>query len=54
MAQALSISPLARATFGRCLAAIGTLLEEKLDGAQDVEGAVVEDDIFIVQARPQP
>ena len=52
--QALSISPLARATFGRCLAAIGTLLEENLDGPQDVEGAVVEEDIFIVQARPQP
>jgi len=52
--QPLSISPFARATFAKCLAAIGTLLEEELGCAQDVEGAVVDSDIFIVQSRPQP
>jgi hypothetical protein len=29
-------------------------MEAELDGAQDVEGAVVDDDIYIVQSRPQP
>mmetsp|Transcript_35593 Transcript_35593/g.67107 ORF Transcript_35593/g.67107 Transcript_35593/m.67107 type:complete len:1330 (+) Transcript_35593:136-4125(+) len=52
--EPLSISPLARTVFGRCLAAIGMALEKRLDGAQDVEGAVVDQDIYIVQARPQP
>jgi hypothetical protein len=35
-------------------AEIGKLLEDRLEGAQDVEGAVVDEDIYIVQARPQP
>ncbi|KAK3257853.1 2,3-dihydroxyphenylpropionate/2,3-dihydroxicinnamic acid 1,2-dioxygenase, partial [Cymbomonas tetramitiformis] len=52
--QPLSTSPMARATLGRCLAAIGSYVEEHFGSAQDIEGAVVDGDIYIVQSRPQP
>ncbi|GBG79977.1 hypothetical protein CBR_g30239 [Chara braunii] len=44
----------ARTSLGQRLATVGSFLEQMLGGAQDIEGAVVERDIFIVQSRPQP
>ena len=52
--QALSTDKDKRAALGKQLAAVGAELEKAFGGAQDVEGAVVGSDIFIVQTRPQP
>eukprot|EP00897_Mesotaenium_endlicherianum_P010694 jgi/Mesen1/9653/ME000671S09008 len=52
--QALSRSSDARKDLGRRLAAVGQYLEKELGCAQDIEGCLVGDDIYIVQARPQP
>jgi phosphoglucan,water dikinase len=38
---------------GRRLSAVGAFIERALGGPQDIEGAVVGDRIFLVQARPQ-
>ena len=50
----LSVKAQAREELGKKLARVGQLLEEKLGGAQDVEGAVVGGEVYIVQSRPQP
>lgn len=39
---------------GQRLATIGFFLEQKCGVPQDIEGCVVDNDIYIVQARPQP
>ncbi|KAI5077777.1 hypothetical protein GOP47_0007601 [Adiantum capillus-veneris] len=43
-----------RKKLGEQLATIGFLLEQKLGAPQDVEGCLVGQKIYIVQARPQP
>ncbi|KAG6582037.1 Phosphoglucan, water dikinase, chloroplastic, partial [Cucurbita argyrosperma subsp. sororia] len=50
----LSIDPKFREQLGRRLCSVGYFLECKFACPQDVEGCVVGDDIYIVQARPQP
>jgi phosphoglucan, water dikinase len=52
--KSLSVDATFRKQFGQRLAAIGQFLEQKFEGAQDVEGCLVGKDIFIVQSRPQP
>lgn len=52
--QALSRDTEEREALGRRIGAIAALLEAELGGPQDVEGCVVGQDIYIVQARPQP
>lgn len=39
---------------GARLGRIGVQLEKAFNGAQDVEGAIVDDSVYIVQSRPQP
>ncbi|XP_022979657.1 phosphoglucan, water dikinase, chloroplastic-like isoform X2 [Cucurbita maxima] len=51
--KSLSIDPKFRAQLGRRLCSVGYFLECKFSCPQDVEGCVVGDDIYIVQARPQ-
>jgi phosphoglucan,water dikinase len=48
----LSADPDARKTLGRRLASVGRLVEEAFGRPQDIEGAVVGDDIYLVQTRP--
>lgn len=43
----------ARKQLGKRLAAIARFVEEALQKPQDIEGAVVGDEIFLVQSRPQ-
>jgi hypothetical protein len=50
----LSLNETARQELGAHLGAIAALLEQRLGGPQDVEGCVVDGDVFIVQSRPQP
>ncbi|CAO2041269.1 unnamed protein product [Urochloa humidicola] len=52
--KTLSVDATFRSQFGQRLAAIGQYLEQKFGSAQDVEGCLVGEDIFIVQSRPQP
>lgn len=52
--QPLTVDASARAALGLRLAAIGAALEAEYGAPQDVEGAVVGDDVFVVQSRPQP
>lgn len=52
--KALSVDGTFRKQFGQRLAAIGQYLEQRLGSAQDVEGCLVGEDVFIVQSRPQP
>ncbi|UCG11121.1 MAG: TIM barrel protein [Deltaproteobacteria bacterium] len=42
-----------RNRLGDRLHAIGRFVEDSLGGAQDIEGAIVGDDIYLVQSRPQ-
>jgi phosphoglucan,water dikinase len=42
-----------RKTLGRRLAAISRFVEKALKTPQDIEGALVGDEIYLVQARPQ-
>ena len=49
----LSCDAEARKELGARLARIGRQVEEALQGPQDIEGAVVGKDIYLVQARPQ-
>ena len=53
-AQALSVSEDRREAVGKQLAQVGAALEDAFGGAQDVEGALIGDAVFIVQTRPQP
>jgi phosphoglucan, water dikinase len=50
----LSRDASARQKLGRRLAPIGRFVEEALQRPQDIEGVVVGDRIWLVQARPQP
>jgi len=50
----LSCEAGALSRLGRRLAAIGFFVEEALGKPQDLEGAVVKDQLYLVQARPQP
>lgn len=43
-----------RENLGQQLATIGFLLEQKFGAPQDVEGCIVGQKVYIVQARPQP
>ena len=52
--QEMSWSEEVRVGLGRRLAAVGRLLESEFEGAQDVEGCVMDGRLFIVQTRPQP
>ena len=53
--QALTVDAKARAALGTRLGAVGRALQAELGGiAQDVEGAVIGDNIVVVQSRPQP
>ena len=54
MMQALSVSDDRREAVGKQLAKVGAALEEAFGGAQDVEGALIKDAVYIVQTRPQP
>jgi len=49
----LSCDAEARKELGGRLARIGRQVEEALEGPQDIEGAVVGNEIYLVQARPQ-
>lgn len=49
----LSRDATAREKLGRRLAQIGAFIEQALGKPQDIEGAVVNGEIFLVQARPQ-
>lgn len=50
----LTVDPMFRHQLGQRLGTIGFFLERKFGCAQDIEGCVVGDNIFVVQARPQP
>lgn len=50
----LTVDPVFRQQLGRRLGAVGFFLEQKFGCAQDVEGCLVGEDVFIVQTRPQP
>ncbi|GMH42043.1 hypothetical protein BSKO_09962 [Bryopsis sp. KO-2023] len=53
--QPLTIEEDKRDLIGKMLVDVGELLEQKFEGrAQDVEGAIVGNDVYIVQSRPQP
>ncbi|KAJ6814220.1 phosphoglucan, water dikinase, chloroplastic-like [Iris pallida] len=52
--KALTADPVFRRQLGQRLCAVGFFLEQKFGCAQDVEGCVVGEDVFIVQTRPQP
>jgi phosphoglucan,water dikinase len=49
----LSRDPATLESLGRRLCRIGTFVERALGKAQDIEGAIVQDKIYLVQARPQ-
>ena len=50
----LSSDVAARRRLGQKLAAISCLVETAFQRPQDIEGAMVKDQIYLVQARPQP
>jgi phosphoglucan,water dikinase len=50
---ALSVDGELRKGFGRRLAAIGRFVEQSFGHPQDIEGAIVGGEIWLVQARPQ-
>lgn len=52
--QELSRSEDARLQLGQGLAKVGAAMETAFGAAQDVEGAVVDGAIYVVQSRPQP
>eukprot|EP01024_Parvocaulis_polyphysoides_P001757 TRINITY_DN1049_c2_g1_i1.p3 TRINITY_DN1049_c2_g1~~TRINITY_DN1049_c2_g1_i1.p3 ORF type:complete len:102 (-),score=21.25 TRINITY_DN1049_c2_g1_i1:722-988(-) len=43
-----------REKIGEKLCQVGKQLEGEFGGAQDVEGAIVGEDVYVVQTRPQP
>ena len=53
-AQDLSRSEDNRKAVSKKLAVVGAALEKAFKGPQDVEGALVGSDVYIVQTRPQP
>ncbi|KAK9082642.1 hypothetical protein Scep_029113 [Stephania cephalantha] len=50
----LTLDPIFRRQLGQRLCAVGFFLERKFGCAQDVEGCIIGEDVFIVQTRPQP
>lgn len=52
--KALTIDPVYRLQLGQRLGTIGYFLERKFGCPQDIEGCVAGENIFVVQARPQP
>ncbi|KAK9088030.1 hypothetical protein Syun_030424 [Stephania yunnanensis] len=50
----LTLDPILRRQLGQRLCAVGFFLERKFGCAQDVEGCIIGEDVFIVQTRPQP
>jgi len=52
-AMPISASPAARQALGSRIAAIGALVEGSFGQPQDIEGAVVGENIYLVQSRPQ-
>lgn len=52
--EPLSVDRVFRRQLGQRLCAVGFFLEQKFGCPQDIEGCVVGNDIFVVQARPQP
>lgn len=52
--QPLSVDPEFREHVGQRLATIGFFLEQHFGLPQDIEGCIIGDDVYIVQARPQP
>jgi len=50
---ALSTNPENRHKFGKRIAAIGQFVENAFGYPQDIEGAIVGDDIYLVQSRSQ-
>lgn len=51
--QPLSTDPEERATVGESLGRVGALLESALGEPQDVEGGIVDGEVYVVQSRPQ-
>jgi phosphoglucan, water dikinase len=52
--QELSKSEKARDVLGKMLVKVGVAAEDAFGGPQDVEGAVVGGQVYVVQSRPQP
>lgn len=52
--QPLSVDPEYREHVGQRLATIGFFLEQHFGLPQDIEGCIIGDNVYIVQARPQP
>lgn len=52
--QEVSWSSDARQALGQKLVRVGRVLEDAFGGAQDVEGGLIGDQVFVVQTRPQP
>lgn len=52
--QELSQSEDVRTSIGRRLTAVGCLLESEFGDAQDIEGCFVDNQLWVVQTRPQP
>lgn len=52
--QQLSVSSDARVELGRRVGSVAACMERAFGGAQDVEGCLVGDVLYVVQTRPQP
>ena len=52
--QEMSRSEEARQEAGQKLVKVGRALEKAFGGAQDIEGGLIGEEIFVVQTRPQP
>ena len=52
--QALSVDAGARAALGAKLKEVGVALETAYGAPQDIEGGVVDGEVYVVQSRPQP
>lgn len=53
--EELSCSPEARELLGKRLGVVGKYLEHSFGGvAQDIEGAIIGDELYVLQTRPQP
>jgi hypothetical protein len=52
--QKLSVSSDARVALAQRIGAVASCMERAFGGAQDVEGCLVGEDLYVVQTRPQP
>lgn len=52
--QQLSVSYDARVALAQRVGAVAACMERAFGGAQDVEGCLVGDVLYVVQTRPQP